>query len=221
MYFSRITLREDARRTRDFWTVFRNEYGLHQAVWQLFGDRPDRKRDFLYRIKDDGGAPVVYTLSERAPDAASPLWAVEAPKPFAPRVGPGTSLEFTLRANPVRTRDGKRHDVVMEEKRRLRDAGTLEQDRPSEPALAQEAGERWLAARATKGGFQLRSVRADGYRPRTFFKSRGEKPVRIATMDFTGILEVTDPGTFVDETLSKGIGPAKGFGCGLMLVRRV
>ncbi len=31
---------------------------------------------------------------------------------------------------------------------------------------------------------------------------------------------VTDPVAFVEKCLFGGIGPAKGFGCGLMLVRR-
>jgi CRISPR system Cascade subunit CasE len=39
-------------------------------------------------------------------------------------------------------------------------------------------------------------------------------------VDFEGTIEITDPGIFV-EALFTGIGPAKAFGCGLMLVRRV
>jgi len=32
---------------------------------------------------------------------------------------------------------------------------------------------------------------------------------------------VADPAIFVEKCLFKGIGPAKGFGCGLMLVKRI
>jgi hypothetical protein len=32
---------------------------------------------------------------------------------------------------------------------------------------------------------------------------------------------VIDPAIFIDKCLFDGIGPAKGFGCGLMLVRRM
>ena len=37
---------------------------------------------------------------------------------------------------------------------------------------------------------------------------------------FEGILRVDDPDALV-KVLEDGIGPAKGFGCGLMLVRRI
>jgi CRISPR system Cascade subunit CasE len=39
-------------------------------------------------------------------------------------------------------------------------------------------------------------------------------------MDFDWILSVTDKGRFLNA-LYCGIGPAKAFGCGLMLIRRV
>jgi CRISPR system Cascade subunit CasE len=38
-------------------------------------------------------------------------------------------------------------------------------------------------------------------------------------MDFRGILTVTDTEKFTD-TLMQGLGKAKAFGCGLMLIRR-
>lgn len=44
--------------------------------------------------------------------------------------------------------------------------------------------------------------------------------ISLSTLDFEGELSVTDPGIFL-SALFKGIGPAKAFGCGLMLVRRV
>ncbi|MCI0724558.1 MAG: type I-E CRISPR-associated protein Cas6/Cse3/CasE [Acidobacteria bacterium] len=39
-------------------------------------------------------------------------------------------------------------------------------------------------------------------------------------MDFSGMLFVINPKAFA-VALHKGIGPAKAFGCGLMLVRRI
>jgi len=40
------------------------------------------------------------------------------------------------------------------------------------------------------------------------------------TVRFDGLLRITDPDAF-RATLIRGIGPAKAFGCGLMLVRRI
>ena len=67
---------------------------------------------------------------------------------------------------------------------------------------------------------RARSLRADGYRILDFLKDgRGERrPVRLAVMDISGTLVVRDPEA-LRQAISQGIGPAKGFGCGLLLVR--
>ncbi|MBE0437199.1 MAG: type I-E CRISPR-associated protein Cas6/Cse3/CasE, partial [Methylomicrobium sp.] len=62
-------------------------------------------------------------------------------------------------------------------------------------------------------------IRVDGYRQHRFLKRKGNKQVSLSTLEFNGLLTVTDPNLFI-KTLYTGIGPAKGFGCGLMLVRR-
>jgi len=219
MFFSRITLRADASNAAKFWSAFRSTYSLHQAVWNLFGDHADRRRDFLYHVKEPAAPPTIYALSARRPVDASGLWQLESKK-FDPALHPGMELGFLLRANPVRTRDGKRHDVVMEEKQRLKAQGIPRDKWPLEAEIIQEAGVRWMESRAEKGGFRIRSVRADGYRQHHFAKSGPGHSVSISTLDFTGVLEVMDPSRFQDA-LRGGFGPAKGFGCGLMLIRKV
>ncbi|MDW7711429.1 MAG: type I-E CRISPR-associated protein Cas6/Cse3/CasE [Deferrisomatales bacterium] len=228
MFFSRITVRPDAGRAGAFWSAFRSSYSLHKAVWGLFGDHPDRERDFLYQVTEGAGPPVVYALSARPLAEGSELWQAES-KPFAPRLCAGMLLGFQLRANPVVTRrpetpdpnpkKRKRHDVVMEAKYRLKTKGVARGEWPTEAELVQEASGRWLGERAEKGGFRVESVRADSYRQHEFWK-KGGSPVRLSTVDFAGVLEVVDPIRFVEQ-LRDGIGPAKGFGCGLMLIRRV
>jgi CRISPR system Cascade subunit CasE len=219
MFFSRISVRESAAASSLFWSTFRNEYSLHQAVWDLFGDHPDRERDFLYHVKEAAGQPVVYTLSARRPNGSNEVWQVDS-KEFAPKLRSGMRLAFLLRANPVRTRDGKRHDVVMEEKQRLKAQGVRRVDCPLEAEIVQDACGRWLGARAEKASFRPIAVRVDCYRQHEFYKAEGRRPVRFSTVDFTGLIEVIDTERFF-TTLSGGIGPAKGFGCGLMLIRRV
>ncbi len=44
--------------------------------------------------------------------------------------------------------------------------------------------------------------------------------IRFSTLDFEGILTVENTNEFT-RMLFAGIGPAKAFGCGLMLVRRI
>jgi len=137
-------------------------------------------------------------------------------------------LSFMLRANPIRSKrdekpdpDGKRkqhrHDVVMEAKTLLKQR---QADHPPEAEIVQQAGFVWLAMKGEANGFSLREgeVRADGYIQHRFTKPKGKHSVTLSTIEFTGLLTVTDPELFV-PALFHGLGPAKGFGCGLMMVR--
>lgn len=219
MFFSRIGAREDAASSGRFWSAFRSPYSVHQSIWSLFGDRPDRERDFVYHVKETSGPPVVYALSAREPENSDELWRVQAIE-FAPKLHEGMRLGFLLRANPVRTREGKRHDVIMEEKHRLKARSVPRANWPLEAELVQQAGATWLAARSERAGFRVHAVRADSYRQHAFSKQGDGSRVRFSTVDFSGLLEVLDPTCFFREALCRGIGHAKGFGCGMMLIRR-
>lgn len=217
-YFSRITLRDHAFDTSSFWKVFRDPYSLHQSVWGLFSDGPDRTRDFLYHLADTHRPPVIYAVSARSPLATDACWQVSV-KEYQPRLLPGMRLEFSLRANPVVTRAGKRHDVVMDAKRTQREIPNNNRIPYTEAESVQDACGRWLVKRAEPSGFRPLVVRADGYHQQFFSKHKQQEPVRFSTVDFTGILEVLDPDR-LRKTLYEGIGHAKGLGCGLMLIRR-
>jgi CRISPR system Cascade subunit CasE len=218
MFLSRLSLADGAAASPEFWRAFGSEYSLHRTVWDLFGDRADRRRDFLYRLDSRNGKPLLWTLSSREPEAPSRLWRVET-RPVEPRLRPGDLLEFVVRVNPVVTRDGKRHDVVMDRKRSTGWKTTTAAERPPESALVQEALSEWLAARSERLGAKVRSLRADSYRVTRFPKPSG-KEIQLGLCDLTGVLEVVEPARFLDSW-GTGLGPAKGFGCGLMLIRRV
>ncbi len=255
MYFSLIRLRRDLS-PRDIVALGRSDsYGLHQLVWDLFGDDPDRKRDFLYRFENVRGLPTYYTVSEREPVDAKRLWEIYT-KPYAPIIREGERLAFKLRANPVHsakkergaeeieewkksramrglmpsksmergwTQKVIRHDVVMEAKCKIDYRNLPPEKRPHVATLIHDTGIEWLENKGREFGFAVdRScTRADGYLQHRFLKKRGGKPVTFSTLDFDGFLSVKDPEIFVEKCLFTGIGPAKGFGCGLMLVRRV
>jgi len=92
--------------------------------------------------------------------------------------------------------------------------------------LVQEAGADWLAGKSSGLGFTVEptAIRADGYRTHCFTKpkgavNRGGKPVRFTSLEFNGLLTVTDVALF-RQALFQGIGPCKAYGCGLLLVRR-
>ena len=206
-----------------FWARVQDAYHAHSLIWDLFSDGPERERDFLFRQEEHRGLPGFLTVASRAPSSRNGTWVVET-KPYDPVLREGMRLGFALRANPVRTAKNEkgqrvRHDVVMDAKWRLK---TTDPDRPlpPQPALVREAGLAWLAARAEKHGFDFSQgeVTADGYARLRLVKNGGGPPIRLSTIEFGGLLTVTDPDRFGAALLS-GIGAAKGFGCGLLLVR--
>src|SRR5690606_2491622 len=88
--------------------------------------------------------------------------------------------------------------------------------------LVQESCSHWLDRRAENFGFRLldsidgKQLRVDGYLQQRGYK----KGICFSTVDFSGALEVVNPAIFV-KSLFQGIGKAKAFGCGLMLIRRI
>jgi len=200
-----------------FKEVFSGEYALHQAVWNLFGDNPDRRRDFLYRLECLGRLPFVYTVSSRIPNDAKGLWCIES-KEYAPKLDKGMKLGFSVRVNPTVKRDGKRHDVVMDAKYKAR-TNDSSKGVSMQELIADSCG-KWFKKRVQENGFKILQFRADSYQQIQFNKVRGGKPVRYSTVDITGVLEVIGQKLF-DDVLFQGCGPEKGFGCGLMLVRKI
>jgi len=89
-----------------------------------------------------------------------------------------------------------------------------------------KALETWFAGRCERLGFAI--VRDDA-KGRLKFQAEGYqwhalprkgRDAGFSSIDFEGEIEVTDTELFT-KALFNGIGPAKGFGCGLMLVRRI
>ena len=191
----------------------------HHLVWSLFADGSDRRRDFLWREMDTG---VFLILSTRCPHDPHGLFEIAEPKPFYPSLDTGDQLAFSLRANPVvRRRDPSRrrsnkHDVVMDALR-AHPPGTRAEKRFD---AARQQGLNWLERQAAKAGFMMRpnSVHIDGYEQHHVAR-RGSQPMTFSTLDFTGLLTVNNPDTFL-PALASGFGASKAYGCGLMLIRR-
>lgn len=228
MYFSLITPREGRERDAAHeWAS--GPYVEHQWLWRLFPAPEGTPREFLFRRRDLGEMPRFYVVSKRPPLAQSTAWSIQT-RDYAPALEAGARLRFDLRANPVITlhaHDVKRgrHDVVMQEKKRLLKERGLARwqdwqsdDKPALYALVREACGAWLRSRALRHGFEVdeNSLAVDGYQQR----SEKDGRLRFSTVDFSGELSVIDPLAFA-IALRDGIGHAKAFGCGLMLVRRI
>jgi len=209
------------------WT--RGAYLDHQWLWRFLPAPAGTPRTFLFRRREVEGLPRFYVLSDREPVAPSSHWQVQS-KPFAPALVAGDKLAFDLRANPVvttRNAAGKaaRHDVVMQEKTRLLKERNLSRwadwqaiDRPAMPALVQRSCAQWLQARGERLGITVNmdTLSVEGY------EQHGGKSgaLSLSTVDFTGTLQVDDPEAF-RQALFSGIGHAKAFGCGLLLIRPI
>lgn len=228
MFLSRIDLRPNAVASPDVRAQLRSAYGIHQLLWGLFSDTPDRTRDFLFReetrdrLDPSESAFRAYTLSARRPVDRTGTLVVEE-RVLEPVLEQGDRLRFSTRVNPVvrhyedARKHKQRHDVVMDTKRRLlAENASL----PQLPDLVRQASLEWFRKQSALGGFSFGDddVAADGYRQHRFRK-RGGAEVRLSTVDLEGVLTVVDPERF-RETWCKGLGPAKGFGCGLIMLRR-
>ncbi|MEA3278665.1 MAG: type I-E CRISPR-associated protein Cas6/Cse3/CasE [Pseudomonadota bacterium] len=224
-------------------------YGQHRLLWKFFDLPRDRKRaqtEFLFRAEVREGLPLFYVVSRIAPKDATGKWRIE-PREYRPNLRVDDRLAFKLRANPVNlakrdrdsaevaswarnrekrgleakdvTRKRVRYDVVMDAKQRMNWNDLAPADRPPLNQIAYDAGSCWLRQREERTGcdFGANRLRVDGHRVHRMNRRRG---IVISTLDFEGELQVTHPEAFVSALLT-GIGPAKAFGCGLLLVRRI
>ena len=212
-------------------------YAEHQWLWRFFPAERGSPRDFLFRRRDLDGGPKFYVVSARPPTAPVGAWRVQS-REYSPQLPVGARLSFELRANPVVNRmieqKRTRHDVVMDAKKRLlaerglaswnewtTDRRTAAGDADPPPALydlVHETCADWLAQRAEKHGFAVDAptLLVEAYEQHG---AKKKAELRFSTVDFRGELTVTDAEKF-SLALRKGIGPAKAFGCGLLLVRR-
>lgn len=193
-------------------------YDMHRWLWRFFGGDKDAERDFIFRRHDLDGLPRFYVVSARRPVAFSEDWEVQT-RSYAPQPAVGQRLSFVLCANPVvskKNENGKsrRHDVVMQAKKLL-----PREDLPDTGELVAQTCLAWLQSRAEKAGFELVGATADAYRPQQAHK-RNVDPIQFSSVEFSGELIVRDPQAF-QRTLLQGLGHAKAFGCGLMLVKPI
>ena len=224
MYISRIRLNQ-GHDVFDFLKQHRKDlYSDHQLIWSLFPDRPDEKRDFLFRKEIRYDRPVFYLLSEKKPESAHSFLSVDTKK-FDPVIRENDAFYFSLRANPVVAKKvegqekSKRYDVWMNARHEGKAQGltgtkllNYSEDRVKE----------WFISRASDFGFSLEeeALVVDNYQQNSFYKKKDKGGnITIGSVDFNGVLRVTDREKF-RQTLVKGIGKSKSFGCGLLLIRR-
>lgn len=231
MFLSQLQLNLRHRRARHdlAWP-----YEMHRTVWSAFPeDGPGR---ILFRVDSDrlGARPVLLVQSDLWPrwqqlEEREPAY-LRCPadvKEVDIRFTPGQRLRFRLRANPTRK------TATLQRAERL--TGAREQDERTKNgrrlALLQEDEQiDWLRHKAEQGGFRIAAARQHNHgqpgagvevRPEGWVRcgKDGHREARFYAVRFEGVLEVADP-VQLRQTLTEGIGTAKGFGFGLLSLAR-
>ena len=198
------------------WEFARNPYDLHRQLWRLFpgeeketrSNGEELRQGFLFRIEDNPtGRPArLLVQSRRTPEAASGVVLVGT-REIQPQPVAGQRLAFLLTANPVKTVTDAQRDAKPGKK----------SEKCRVPLIKEEDQREWIS-RKLAGAGEIEAATVLPLAPIYFRKgSRGGK---LATVTFDGVLRVSDPARMT-ELLANGIGHAKAFGCGLLLVRRL
>jgi CRISPR system Cascade subunit CasE len=197
--------------TLDFATAARLRlhdcYDWHQAVWKAFPGRDGDRREFLTRLdrRREGFRLLIASPTQPVrPDwcpADAESWKT---KPIPETYFTRSRYAFQLCANPTKKVASRRDGTVTKNGRRV-------------PLGKREELVEWILRKGERGGFavELPTVRTFS-RGREYFDRKGERGLHSA-VEFQGVLTVTDPAKF-HETFKRGIGSAKAFGFGLLVI---
>ncbi len=187
-----------------------DNYDWHRAVWQCFLGMPDAERDFLLRLDWLEGGCRVYLLSGPMPER--PDWCPVSGwdvKEISPSFLEHERYRFDLLANPTR-------------KLVIRDAnGERRKNGKRVPILHENEQRLWLKVKGGQHGFCLEegvplAVDSAG---RHHFRRHGVDGLHVGVR-FRGVLSVTDRERFA-SAFRKGVGSAKGFGFGMLLLQPI
>ncbi|MCZ7575404.1 MAG: type I-E CRISPR-associated protein Cas6/Cse3/CasE [Ardenticatenaceae bacterium] len=220
MYLSRLILNPRSRQVQG---EVGKPYQLHRTLLTHGFGTTREASGVLYRLDLDRQGITVLVQSLVEPDWQGLLTVGQgqyllapppAPKTFEATFAQGRRFYFRLRANPTVKK-------AREEKRQ-----------GNRVPLKHEAQQiAWLHRKGAQGGFRVLDVRAsqdEEQRDRIRHEQNHERDERgsetshtltLYTVQFDGLLEVTDTERF-REAVRSGIGPAKAFGCGLLSLAR-
>lgn len=198
------------------WEFARNPYDLHRQIWRLFpgeesetrSNGEESRQGFLFRVEDNPtGRPArLLVQSRHAPEAASGLVLIGA-REFQPQPVAGQRLAFLLTANPIKT--------ITDTQREAKPGKRSEKCRV--PLIKEQQQRAWITRKLDVAA-EIETVSVLPHAPVYFRK--GNRGGKLATVTFEGVLNVLDCEALIG-LLENGVGSAKGFGCGLLLVRRI
>ncbi len=83
-----------------------------------------------------------------------------------------------------------------------------------------EAGEEWINKQGERCGFRVKNLLVENHQFHKVRKPSDPNVRQFTSIDFHGQIRDIEPQKFIDVALFNGLGRSKGFGCGLMLIRR-
>ena len=226
LYLSRIFF---DHRNRNTWKLLQSPYRMHAAIMRAFPEQKACKAGVLFRIERElkNSIPVL-VQSQLEPrwnnlvkEYGDLVWFDSVKDISGIGFTTGQRLKFCLRANPVVTKK----DI----KGRLNKKGLIKSCRL--PILIESKQLEWINSKgkvirkrkdgtSVPGGFSVSQCLIMN-EPAWMHKKQGQKePIKIKTVMFQGILQVTEPEAFFQNTVVGGVGPAKAFGCGLLSVAK-
>jgi CRISPR system Cascade subunit CasE len=184
----------------------RDTYDWHQAVWKAFPGRDDQRRDFLTRLDERDEGFRLLIVSPEIP--TRPDWCPEdcwQTKPIPEQYFGKSRYAFQLCANPTK------------KVTKLQPDGSPTKNGKRVPLRSREELVAWMQRKAEQGGFVIEEAMLRTIpRGREHFAKDGARGLHSA-VEYQGVLTVTDPAKF-HETFTCGIGSAKAFGFGLLVI---
>jgi len=189
-------------------------YQMHKRIWGTLPHDPNANRDFLFRFDVSKGAVRVLLLSERIPISSCDMqWQTVELSPTFLSHG---AYRFRLRANP--TRRCKSYDIERGTEKHRRFA-----------LLGKDAVREWFLRKFSDAGCEIRTIEDDGNEildletttpKRLRFTKCAHNRGVVYSAEASGTLLVRDEAAF-RKAFDAGIGPAKGFGFGLLLLQPI
>ncbi len=167
-----------------------DSYEQHQAIWSLFPNTPDRKRDHLFRIEGNEKGQLLALLQSSTEPKSSDKAEVLQSKPFNLKLLNGEYFKFKLIASPTKCLSKERKVIEIKD-----EAEQIQ----------------WLQRKLDGANVTVTSIESKLVDNRKSFKSR--------FVTFEGVLQITDADKMYRAVIM-GIGRKKHAGAGLLSLAR-
>lgn len=194
-----------------------DSYDWHQRLWECFPGVPEEQRSFLTRVDFLEGTVRAWLLSERMP--SKPAWCHEdtfALREIAPGFLSHRHYAFDLRVNPTKALVQRNLDGTPKLK-----ANGKRTSGKRVPLVDPLDLRTWIDRKGIECGFRISGAKPLEIGPIVGYHFRKKDLVGVhGGVQFRGILDVTDSVQFA-QAHAIGIGTAKAFGFGLLLLSPV